>query len=340
MRIAHLVNPVQALPPTGDRGRWHLVTELIRAQIRAGHDITIVGRKQSALKGAKLLVVPATPTIEVGLLEAAHQAYKHQKQFDVIHSHLNTAHLQFTSTALTPTVVTQHWPITKATAKTYTAQRSARIIVVPISQAQTKNNPGILYSDVVYNGIDLKRFPLVRRPQKHLVCLGRLHPSKGIHHALRVCAKLHQPLQVAGFTSAQRQDYTTYWKNSIKPWLRYSFLKYKGELPHSVVGKYLGQAQALLFPIEWEEPFGLVMVEAMATGTPVIAYNRGAAPEIIQSGVTGFIVNNERELANAIGLVSQIDRRACRARVKRYFTIDQMVQGYNKVYATLHKRWR
>lgn len=352
MRIAHLTNPHQPLPPLGDRGRWLLVSSLIREQIARGHSITIFGSQESYFKGAKTvsiepldahkLIGPTTSARYIKLynfLLLLNKAYRHIDEFDILHSHLDNLHIFMSSLVKKPTLMTQHWPIEPLTQNIIERVPYSNVYITPISQAQTTHLKGIIqYTDVVYNGINIDEFKFVAKPKDYFAFAGRLHPSKGVHHAINVCRRMKRKLNIVGSTDLKREVYREYWDKKINPALKSPYISYKGELPHKQIPRFLGNARALLFPIEWEEPFGLVMVEAMASGTPVIAYKRGSTSELIKDGVTGFLVENEQGLRDAIKKIDTIDRKACREWVASKFTIQHMADGYEHVYAQLLKQ--
>lgn len=353
MRIAHITNPQQVLPPRGDRGRWLLVTTLVKEQVARGHEVTVFGNKKTNIPGAYTEAIevlrpekvkgPATSPRLLKIYNALillNKAYRHIDKFDILHCHFDNLHFFMSSLVDKPTLMTQHWPIEELTQNIVKRVPYSNVYITPISRAQTRHqSERIQYTDVVYNGIDINQFAFVAKPQDHLAFIGRLHPSKGAHHAIRVCRQLKRKLVLAGSTDLQREVYRLYWEKHINPALKSPYITYRGELSHfRQVPKFMGKAKALLFPIDWEEPFGLVMVEAMATGTPVIAYNRGSVPELVKDGVTGFIVKNEDEMKRAIKKIDTIDRTACRKWVTDRFTTEKMVDGYEGVYKKLIKQ--
>ncbi len=353
MRIAHITNPHQILPPHGDRGRWLLVSSLIEEQIARGHEVIIYGNKKTTFAGARTehvqlleaekLEGPATSQRTLRAynhLTLLNKAYRHIDEYDILHCHLNNLHFFMSSLVDKPTLMTQHWPIEILTQQIIKRVPYSNVYIAPISKAQTRHeSERIQYTDVVYNGIDIDQFPFNDKPQDHFAFIGRLHPSKGAHHAIKVCRRMKRKLALAGSTDLQREVYRKYWEKYINPALKSPYITYRGELTHKrQVPKFMGQAKALLFPIEWEEPFGLVMVEAMATGTPVIAFNRGSVPELVKDGVTGFIVEDEDGMKEAIRKIDTIDRQACRDWVVENFTVSKMADGYERVYKQLIKQ--
>jgi glycosyltransferase involved in cell wall biosynthesis len=257
--------------------------------------------------------------------------YQKSGDFDLIHSHLNERHFFFSPFAKCPTVVTQHWPIEENARIIIENSPQDNVWVVPISNAQRKQGEGLLnYTRTVYNGLDPDKFKFYDQPQDHFIFLSRLVPEKGAHNAIAAAKKLGAKLEVYGKTK-KAAKYQTYWQK-IKSEFDDKLITYHGEAPYAKVNQYFGQARAFLFPIEWEEAFGLVMIEAMASGTPVIAFNRGSVPEIVKDGETGFVVENVDQMAEAMKKIDQIDRAACRKHVEENFSIAKMVAGYEEVY--------
>jgi glycosyltransferase involved in cell wall biosynthesis len=165
--------------------------------------------------------------------------------------------------------------------------------------------------------------------------LGRLVPLKGAHNAIKVARQLKSKLLIIGEYSRDSAYYINYWRKKIKPFIDHKIIFHSKGGSRQKVLRMVSQAKAFLFPIEWEEPFGLVMIEAMACGTPVIAFKRGSVPEIVKNGKTGFVVKNLREMIQAVKKIDQIDRRACRQRVEKKFTVEKMVENYEKLYYKL-----
>ena len=195
--------------------------------------------------------------------------------------------------------------------------------------------PRLNFVGTVYNGIEVAAFDFSVRPGTYLAFLGRMSPEKGAVEAILAAKKARLPLIMAAKVDAVDQQY---FSQRVKPLIDGRQIRYIGEVDHPGKVKLLKNALALLALIQWEEPFGLFLVEALACGTPVIASNRGSVPEIIQTGKTGFIVENYLQAARAVKKVGDLDRRACRAAVEKRFTIERMVDGYEKVYRRVLKR--
>ena len=233
------------------------------------------------------------------------------KKFDIIYiSLIGIRPLPFAPLCQTPTVFTLNSPLTPYNKFFFTEykKRYPQMHLIGISKSQTKSAPN-LFTDVVYNGIDIKTFYLNLKPKNYFLVSGRIVPGKGIHEAIKIAKAAKKKLIIIG-----KHTEDQYWQKKVKPFLGKN-IEYRGVRPYPQVPKLYENARALLFPIKWEEPFGLVMTEAMASGTPVIAFNRASVPEVVKDGKTGFIVKNIKEAVEAVKKIDEIDRRECRKRV-------------------------
>lgn len=230
------------------------------------------------------------------------------------------------------TVYTLHDPIYPWRAEVFRMFKSPNQHFVSISDSQRKPAPDLNYAATVYNGIDLDVFPFSADHDDYLLFVGRLNPQKGVAEAVEAARKTGEKLLIVGPPVTGE-----YWEKRIAPYLN-ERIKYEGHVPREKLAQYYQRAKAVLVPIMWEEPFGLVMTEAMASGAPVIAFRRGSVPEVVVDGKTGFIVDTVEEMAGAIKKINSIDRRACRARVEAKFGIKQMVDGYEEVFLRLASR--
>ena len=258
------------------------------------------------------------------------------KKFDIIYINLiRLRPLPFAALCPTPTVFTFNDPLTSLTKFFFSEykKRYPHLHFVGISKSQIKSAPD-LFSAVVYNGIEIKNFPFNPKPKNYLFTAGRIVQEKGIYEAIQITKKSKEKLIIAG-----RHINDLYWYNEVKPYLS-GRIQYKGLLPLNKLSKLYQNAKAFIFPLKWEEPFGLIMAEAMSCGTPVIAFNRGSVPEVVKDKKTGFLVppftNNKKinykGFIEAIKKISQIDRRECRRHIEEKFTIEKMVDNYEKVF--------
>ncbi len=258
----------------------------------------------------------------------------HEKNpFDVIHIHPVDRSMPFA--VLFPGakfVYTLHDPIYEWRKEIFEMFASKNQFYVSISNAQRKPAPQLNYGATVYNGIDADSYPFSAKPGEYLAFSGRFQDNKGVAEAIQVAKRLKLTLLLAGAPASGE-----YWDKEIKPRLNKD-IKYVGFLSGDRLKDFYKNALALLFPIKWEEPFGLVMIEAMACGTPVIAFNRGSVSEVIKDGKTGFIVNNVKEMAAAIGKMDRIDRSACRSWVEKKFSVEKMADGYERLFLKISGR--
>ncbi len=253
---------------------------------------------------------------------------------EVMHIYMDSVAQYFARASGMPTVTTIHDPLFPPdTLEGWHERHFADMPHVAISQRQKELYAGFHIVDVVYHGVDVASFPFSEAGNGYLAFAGRLIPEKGIEDALAASREAGIPLHIA--TSENYED-TDYYRTRLTPLLTSATLT--GYLQKPARDEFLKNARALLFPIHWEEPFGMVMVEAMACGTPVVAYNRGSVPEIVKDGVTGFIVEEKEGvegLVKAIKRIGEIDRAACRRHVEQNFSVEKMVEGYEKVYGKI-----
>jgi glycosyltransferase involved in cell wall biosynthesis len=207
--------------------------------------------------------------------------------------------------------------------------RYSQAPLVSISDNQRDPLPGVNWAATVYNGTDLERFTFNEKVGECFVFVGRISPEKNIEGAISIARRTGVPLRIAAKVDPVDVDY---YESMIKPLIDGRHVEYLGELGDAEKDELLGSARALLFPVDWPEPFGLAMTEAMACGTPVLALDRGSVSEVVEDGVTGFVRDSEDELADVAERVPGLSRRACRERVERLFSVEVMTDGYENVY--------
>jgi glycosyltransferase involved in cell wall biosynthesis len=335
MRVG-LVAPVWfPVPPRGYGGIELVVSLLADGLVDAGHDVTLFASGGSVTK-AKLLspmIEPPDPR-ELGntWIEAFHtlSVYLQADGFDVIHDHGGVvgpvcgAMLD----AGPPVVHTLHGPWTDTTRLFYSLAHK-HVHLVAISAAQRADNPDVTYAGMVHNGIDLSEYDFREDKDDFLVYIGRATPDKGPKEAIEIARRAGRPLQM--ILKRSEPPEAAYFSRDVEPLLGPDIELHEGVSHHMKV-ELLGRAAAMIFPIRWPEPFGLVMVEAMACGTPVITTNWGAAPEVVVDGVTGFRRNTDEELAAAVGRAPELSPEACRRWIEDQFSGPSMVRGYEAVY--------
>ena len=322
------------IPPVGYGGIERVVAVLVEGLVANGHQVTLFAsggsvtsaRLVTPLVTSAPLGDPAAITDEIYHVTAA---YLHAGKFDVIHDHTGTGPaFGAVSGRNTPVVHTLHGPWTMQSRRLF-GLIDRRVHVVAISRAQRAANPERHYAGVVYNGIDLAAHPFNPVKEDFLVFIGRISPEKRPEIAVDVAREAKLPLvMIIKRTEPAEQ---AYWNEVVAPRLSNN-VTVLDEPPHAVKVDVLGRARAMLFPIDWPEPFGLVMAESMACGTPVIAHPLGAAPEIIVDGITGFLCSTSEQMIDAVARAKDLRPQDCRDHVRRRFSAEAMVSGYERVY--------
>ncbi len=224
---------------------------------------------------------------------------------------------------------TLHDPLLNMNERLYKMFHTPNQFYISISNSQRQGAPMLPYVATVYNGVDINDYHMAKKHDGFLLCAGRIVPEKGVKEAVQVARKTGEELVIIGpIYKSGRQ----YFNKSVKPYLN-DKIQYLGYVEREKLKSYMQQAKALILPLQWEEPFGMTMIEAMACGTPVIVNRRGSAPEIVADGQTGYLVNGVKEMAEAIGKINKINRAACRRHVEKHFSNQVMVEGYEKAFA-------
>jgi glycosyltransferase involved in cell wall biosynthesis len=349
MRIAQIAPPFQSIPPAGYGGTERVVSLLTEELVRRGHDVTLFASGDSSTS-ARLI-----PTVDTALWRAvevrdplvywaitAGLAYGRAAEgaFDVVHSHLDFHGFACASLVATPTVTTLHGRLDLPDLPRLYA-RFPTMPVISISDSQRGPLPNANWAGTVYNAVDTDRLRFNSRGGDYLAWLGRISPEKGLDRAIRIAQRAGIPLKVGARLPLKdmsdanvRADWEHY-ERDVKPLLGGGGIELVGEVGDAEKSDFLGNALALLNPIDWPEPFGLVMAEALACGTPVVARRRGSVPEVIADGVTGLIGENDDDLADLCARVGEVDRHACRREALRRFSPRAMVDGYEAIYRAL-----
>jgi glycosyltransferase involved in cell wall biosynthesis len=336
MRIAQIAPLWERVPPPAYGGIELVVGILTDELVRRGHEVTLFASGDSItlahLESVHPQALRLDPQVkECSIYEMLQLAtvYERAAQFDLIHSHMGCAALPYAMLSKTPTVHTLHGIFTRDNEKMFTHAKNQPY--VSISHSQREARLGLNCVSTVYNSIDVsshKFFPVPDEPA-YLAFLGRISPEKGPHHAIEIAKATGIPLKMAGKIDPVDVEY---FDREIKPQIDGELIQFLGEADHHMKNHLMGRAIATLFPITWREPFGLVMVESMAAGTPAIAMNLGSVPEIIAHGRSGFIAENVAECVAAVKNIAAISRQETRNYVAQHFGIDRMVTGYEAVY--------
>jgi len=354
MHIGVIAPPWTPVPPPLYGGIELVVDELARGFQTAGHQVTLFTTGDSTCPVPRRWVLPEAEGMRIGMAvpELRHviAAYDALDGCDIIHDHTLAGPLLAAAragaepsgpmAATLPVVTTVHGPFNDDLVDIYRALGDT-VSIICISEAQHRAAPQIPVARVIHHGIDASLVPVGDGSGDgdgtYCLFLGRMAPDKGAHRAIEVARKAGHRLLMA---AKMREPWEVrYFTEMVEPLLGPDAV-YLGEVPHPQKLELLAQSTALLFPIRWNEPFGLVMLEAMACGTPVLAFAEGAAPEVVQPGTTGYLCADEEEMVQALGQVGSIDRRACRASVEGYFSSDRMVGDHLDLFDEVLRRRR
>ncbi|NSL85486.1 glycosyltransferase family 4 protein [Chitinophaga sp. Mgbs1] len=333
MKIA-VLSPVAWRTPPRHYGPWEqMASNLTEGLIAAGHDVTLFATADS-VTGAQLEAIcpqgwEEDKTADAKVNECMHISYLMEQahRFDIIHNHFDFLPLTYSHLIRTPMVTTIHGFSSEKIIPVYQRYNDAGQYV---SISNADRHPELRYRATVYNSINTADFTFEPSPQEYLLYYGRIHPDKGTHDAIQIALHTRRPLLIAGIVQDE-----AYFREMVQPYADGEQIKYLGAVGGSARSALLGKAAALLHPIHFNEPFGLSVAEAMLCGTPVIAYNRGAMPELITDRITGFLVNNTHEAAACVEDLSCIDRHACTARASTHFSATRMTADYLEIYKTM-----
>jgi len=330
MHIA-MLSPIAWRTPPRHYGPWENVASLLtEALVSRGHDVTLFATADSKTSGTLHAVCPCGYEEDRSLIpkvwECLHisELFEHADAYDIIHNHFDFLPLTYTGFTTTPVVTTIHGFSSPGILPVY-KKYNAKAFYVSISDAD--RSPDLDYIKTIHHGIDIKQFDFQRAPDDYLLFFGRIHHDKGARQAIEIARACSKKLILAGIIQDQ-----AYFDRYVAPHLDNDNVVYIGSVGPVERNELLGKACAMLHPIQFDEPFGLSVIEAMACGTPVIAFNRGSMPELIKTGETGFLVGTVEEAIQAVVRIKEIDRSTCRRHVERHFTVDRMIDEYIQVY--------
>ncbi len=330
MHIA-MLSPIAWRTPPRHYGPWENVASLLTEGLVArGHDVTLFATADSQTSATLHAVCPQGYEENRSLIpkvwECLHisELFEHADMYDVIHNHFDFLPLTYMGLTTTPVVTTIHGFSSPGILPVY-KKYNGKAFYVSISDSD--RSPDLYYIKTIHHGIDIMLFDFQPDPDDYLLFFGRIHPDKGTREALDIASACNKKLILAGII----QD-KAYYEQYVAPRIDNDKVIYAGSVGPVERSRLLGKACALLHPIQFNEPFGLSVIESMACGTPVIAFDRGSMPELIENGKSGFLVNNVDEAVETVARIKEIDRATCRLHVARHFTVDRMIDEYIQVY--------
>ena len=330
MRIA-MLSPIAWRTPPRHYGPWESVVSLLtEGLVSQGYDVILFATVDSETSGKLHAVCPRgyeeDRSIMPKVWECLHisEVFEHAEDFDIIHNNFDFLPLTYTGLITTPVVTTIHGFSSPGILPVY-KKYNRKVFYVSISDAD--RSPELEYIKTIHHGIDIKQFDFQPDPDDYLLFFGRIHHDKGAREAFEIARACNKKLILAGIIQDE-----AYYHQYVEPHLDNDNAVYVGSAGPVQRNQLLGKACALLHPINFNEPFGLSVIESMACGTPVIAFDRGSMPELIENGKSGFLVNNVDEAIETVARIKEIDRAYCRRHVERHFTVDRMIDEYIKVY--------
>jgi len=338
MKIAQVAPLYERVPPVSYGGTERIVSYLTEELIDYGHELTLFASGDSLTAGR--LIAPCERSLRVNSNNVDSMAYnflqlehvfQEARSFDVIHFHIDYLHFPLSCRQRVPNVTTLHGRLDIPDLVPLYREFSD-MPVVSISNDQRKPLSWINWLGTVYHGIPLDLYDFKKDQGSYIAFLGRISPEKRVDRAIEIAKAANIKLKIAAKIDAVDRDY---FEREIRDSLDHPLVEFIGEIGEEEKNNFLGNAYALLFPIDWSEPFGLVMIEAMACGTPVVAFRRGSVPEVVDDGVTGFIVDSIDEGASALEKIQHFDRAHCRKVFEERFSVERMTRDYVQIYEKL-----
>lgn len=340
MRIAQVAPLYESVPPKLYGGTERVVSWLTEELVSQGHEVTLFASGDSLTTARLIPVCPEALRLNSECVDhLAHHVYmlervlREKDEFDLIHFHIDYLHYPLSRSHAMPQVTTLHGRLDVPDLIPLYREFSD-MPVISISDSQRGPLSWANWQGTVHHGLPIDSFEPFFGSGEYFAFLGRVSPEKGLCHAIEIAKRCGIPLKIAAKIDRADRDY---FDARIKPAIDHALVEFIGEIREGEKNEFLGNAKALLFPIGWDEPFGIVMIEAMACGVPVIAYRRGSVPEIIEDGISGRLVHDIDSAVEAVGRLAEIDRRVCRRRFEERFTAKRMAQDYLTIYQGLAK---
>ena len=340
MRIAQVAPLYESVPPRLYGGTELVVSYLTEELVKQGHDVTLFASGDSLTEATLVAGSPRSLRLDADCIDPlAHHIllvekvlrYHEEDPFDVIHFHVDYLHFPISRREALPSMTTLHGRLDiPDLVPLYREFREEP--VVSISDAQRNPLPWLNWIGTVHHGLPQGHYRAYTEPGKYLAFLGRISPEKGLDHAIQIGQQSGMTLKIAAKIDRADRDY---FENKIKSLITGPNVEFLGEIGYPEKCDFLGNAAALLVPIQWPEPFGLVMIEAMACGTPIIAYPNGSVPEIVQNGINGYAVQNIQAAVKAVSNIPSLNRAQCRRYFEKHFTAARMCRDYLAIYEHL-----
>ncbi|MCZ6628039.1 MAG: glycosyltransferase family 4 protein [SAR324 cluster bacterium] len=338
MRIAQVAPLFESVPPKLYGGTERVISYLTDTLVNMGHKVTLYASADSSTLANLVPMCDRSLRLDPDCIDPlAHyvrmleRVFQDSRQFDIIHFHTDYLHFPLVRRHRVPTLTTLHGRLDIAELRPL-YQEFSEMPLVSVSNSQRKPLPWVNWVGTVYHGLPFHLYPFQPRTGSYLAFLGRISPEKKVDSAIAVAKRVGMPLKIAA--KVDRVD-REYYQSIIRPLLDDPLIEYVGEIGEREKGSFLGNALALLFPIEWPEPFGLGMIEAMACGTPVIARRQGSVPEVVSHGTTGFICETQAEMVEAVERVAFLRRADIRSECELRFSATRMARDYLTVYDSL-----
>ena len=338
MRIAQVSPLFESVPPKYYGGTERVVSYLTEELVRQGHDITLFASGDSETEARLVACCRRALRLDKASIDhLAHhtvqleRVYRHRDAFDLIHFHTDYLHYPVSRRETTPHLTTLHGRLDiPDLVPLY--REFPEVPLVSISNSQRDPLPRANWVGTVYHGLPEDLYTFREKPGSYLAFLGRVSPEKRVDRAIRIARRVGMQIKIAAKVDLVDK---AYFENVIEPLLDDPGVEYVGEIGEAEKDEFLGNAWAFLFPIDWPEPFGLVMIESMACGTPVIAYPHGSVSEVMEDGVTGYVVNHVEDAVRAVERVDRLSRRRCREVFEERFSVSRMARDYAAIYERL-----